>query len=111
MIKLTKLIKYDNANALEATWVEVTIEEYQSPIMETNDEGVEVDTGKTETKTREVETVIKCHAYDGTQMDMLRADALELGTSLEEYESLIAEVEANIVPPPPPTSEELAALV
>ena len=111
MIKLTKLIKYDNANALEATWVEVTIEEYQSPIMETNDEGVEVDTGKTETKTREIETVIKCHAYDGTQMDMLRADALELGASLEEYESLIAEVEANIVPPPPPTSEELAALV
>ena len=111
MIKLKQIIKYDNANALEATWVEVITEEYQSPIMETNDEGVEVDTGKTETKTREIETVIKCHAYDGTQMDMLRADALELGTSLEEYESLIAEVEANIVPPPPPTSEELAALV
>ena len=111
MIKLKQIIKYDNANALEATWVEVTTEEYQSPIMEVNGEGVEVDTGKTETKTREIETVIKCHAYDGTQMDMLRADSMELGTSLEEYESLIAEVEANIVPPPPPTSEELAALV
>ena len=107
MIKLKQIIKYDNANALEATWVDVTTEEYQSPIMETNNEGVEVDTGKTETKTREIETVIKCHAYDGTQMDMLRADALELGTSLEEYQELIAEVEAAYTPP---TQEELDAI-
>ena len=40
MIKLKQIIKYDNANALEATWVEVITEEYQSPIMETSDEGV-----------------------------------------------------------------------
>ena len=100
MIKLKQLIKYENANALEATWVEV---EEVEQITTTDEDGNEVVTDK--------ETPIKCHAYDGTQMDMLRADALELGTSLEEYESLIAEVEANIVPPPPPTSEELAALV
>ena len=97
MIKLSKLIKYDNANCIEATWVEV------EQITSTDEDGNEVVTDK--------ETPIKCQSYDCTQMDMLRADALELGTSLEEYESLIAEVEANIVPPPPPTSEELAALV
>ena len=100
MIKLSKLIKYENANALEATWVEV---EEVEQITTTDEDGNEVVTDK--------ETPIKCQSYDCTQMDMLRADALELGTSLEEYESLIAEVEANIVPPPPPTSEELAALV
>ena len=97
MIKLSKLIKYDNANALEATWVEV----YE--VVSTDEEGKEVITEK--------ETVIKCHAYADVQMDMLRADSAELGTPLDEYEALIAEVEANIVPPPPPTSEELAALV
>ncbi len=97
MTKLKQLIKYDNANALEATWVEV----YE--VVSTDEEGKEVITEK--------ETAIKCHAYDGSQMDMLRADSAELGTPLDEYEALIAEVEANIVPPPPPTSEELAALV
>lgn len=87
MIKLSKLIKYDNANALEATWVEV------EQITTTDEDGNEVVTDK--------EIPIKCHAYDGSQMDMLRADALELGTPLIEYEAFIVEVEANIVPPPP----------
>lgn len=41
---LKQVIKYDNANALEATWVD--------------ENGVNV----------------KCQAYDATQMDMLRAD-------------------------------------
>ena len=105
MIKLKQLIKYENENklenkiyiSLEATWVEV------EQITTTDEEGNETITDK--------ETPIKCHAYDGSQMDMLRADSAELGTPLDEYEALIAEVEANIVPPPPPTSEELAALV
>lgn len=104
MIELN-LIKYDNANVLEATWAEVTTEESQAPIMELNEDGKEADSEKTET--REIKTQIKCHAYDGTQIDMLRADALELGTSLEEYEELIAEVEANVVLP---TQEELDAI-
>lgn len=107
MIKLKQIIKYDNANVLEATWIEITTEEYQSPITEVSDEGIEVDTGKTETKTREVENIIKSHAYDATQMDMLRADSIELGTSLEEYQELIAEVEAAYTPP---TQEELDAI-
>ena len=87
MTKLKQLIKYDNANALEATWVEV------EQITTTDEDGNEVVTDK--------ETPIKCRAYDGSQMDMLRADALELGTPPTEYEALIAEIEANIVPPPP----------
>ena len=80
MIKLSKLIKYDNANALEATWVEV------EQITTTDEDGNEVVTDK--------EISIKCQSYDCTQMDMLRADALELGTPLTEYEALITEVEA-----------------
>ena len=99
MVKLSKLIKYDNANALEATWVEVDEVEQ---ITTTDEDGNETTTDK--------EAIVKCHAYDGTQMDMLRADSAELGTPLDEYEALIAEVEANIVPPPPPTSKELAAI-
>ena len=78
MITIKSLIKYDNANCIEVTWIE-TIEE--------------------------VETVIHCQAYADTQMDMLRADAEKYGTSLDEYEDIIAEVEAGIVLP---TDEEIA---
>ena len=78
MITIKSLIKYDNANCIEVTWVE-TIEE--------------------------VETVVHCQAYADVQMDMLRADADKYGTSLDEYEELIAEVEAGIVLP---TDEEIA---
>lgn len=95
---LKQLIKYPNVNVLEATWVEVTTEEYEAPIMVINETGVEIDTGNTEIKTREIETVIKCHAYADVQMNMLRADAKEMGTSLAEHEDVIAEVEANIIP-------------
>ena len=79
MITIKELIKYDNANCIEVTWVE-TIEE--------------------------VETVIHCQAYADVQMDMLRADAEKYGTSLEEYKELIAEVESNIVLP---SEEEIQA--
>ena len=79
MITIKSLIKYDNANCIEVTWVE-TIEE--------------------------VETVIHCQAYADVQMDMLRADAEKYGTSLEEYKELIAEVESNIVLP---SEEEIQA--
>ena len=79
MITIKSLIKYDNANCIEVTWVE-TIEE--------------------------VETVIHCQAYADVQMDMLRLDAEKYGTSLDEYEELIAEVESNIVLP---SEEEIQA--
>lgn len=68
------LIKYDNANCLEATFTNEDI-------------------------------VIHCQAYADVQIDLLRADALKYGTLLDEYEDLIAEVEAGIVLP---TEEEIA---
>ena len=79
MITIKSLIKYDNANYIEVTWVE-TIEE--------------------------VETVIHCQAYADVQMDMLRADADKYRTSLVEYQELIAEVESKAVYP---TEEEIQA--
>ena len=74
MITIKSLIKYDNANCIEVTWVE-------------NNE------------------IIHCQAYSDVQIDMLRADALKYNTPLDEYEDIIAEVEAGIVLP---TDEEIA---
>ena len=69
-----ELIKYNNANCIEATF-------------------------------KNEDIVIHCQAYADVQIDLLRADALKYGTSLDEYEYLIAEVEAGIVLP---TEEEIA---
>jgi len=68
---LKQVIRYENAPALEATWVE------------------EID-GQ--------EVVVKCQAYANSQMDMLAAD---LGEDAAQYEEMIAEVAATYVPPPP----------
>ena len=96
MIKLIQIIKYENSNTLEALWVKV------KQITSTDEKGNEY--------IKDEETPVKCHAYDASQMDMLRADAAELGTPLDEYEALISAVEACILPPPPPTAEELSAI-
>lgn len=79
---MLKLIKYDNANALEATWLD--------------EEGNQ----------------IASIAYHETQMGLLRADVAKYGGDLAEYEALIADVEANITPYVAPvlTPEELAAI-
>jgi hypothetical protein len=106
---LKQVIKYDNANAIEATWVDRTVTP-QAEVPETPavlDEEGNIITPSVPAYTPEdvvIETVIKCHSYADVQMDMFRADALELGTPLTEYEEMIALVEANIVPyiPPPP---------
>lgn len=76
MINL-QLIKYQNANALEATWVD------------------------------ENGAVLKCHSYADVQIDMLRSDALYYGTSLADFETIIAEVEAGIISPQQPTLIEI----
>ena len=44
------------------------------------------------------DTQVKCHSYADVQMDMLRADAVELGTDLSAHDALIALVESRIVP-------------
>jgi hypothetical protein len=93
-----KLIKYTNANALEATWFERTV----TPAV-----GVEGEEGyRPEVST---DKQIRCHAYADTQMQMLRDDAAAMGTPLDDYEGMIAEVEAGIQPPLAPTPEEILA--
>lgn len=44
---------------------------------------------------------LKCHSYHPTQMDMFRTDAEGFGTTLEEYETAMAEIEAAYTPPEP----------
>lgn len=59
-----------------------------------------------DTKTNSVETTwvdadgkqIKCHSYADVQMSMFRADVLALGGNIAEHETMIAAVEAAIVP-------------
>lgn len=68
---LKQVIRYTNADALEATWVE------------------EID-GQ--------EIVVKCQAYANSQMDLLAAD---LGADAPQYQALMDEVAATYVPPPP----------
>lgn len=73
MATLDKVIKYTNANAIEATWV--------------NDEGL----------------AVKSHVYADSQMQDFRDDVAQYGGDISQYEALIAEVEAAIVPPEVPT--------
>lgn len=66
---LKQVIQYENdKNTLEATWVD--------------DEGAQ----------------IKCHAYNGSTLDDLKAD---LGADLPQYEELIADAVSHWVEPPP----------
>jgi len=77
------LVKYPNANAVEATWLD--------------DEGKQ----------------IHCQAYADVQLDMIRADVARLGGDLAEHEAMLAEVEAAIVPyvaPEPTPLEKLQRL-
>ncbi len=100
---LKQLIRYENAPALEATWVRYDqlpdVEVPASPALYDKD-GNEVQPAvEAHTRPGEViETVLKCQAYSNAQMDMLRAD---LGADAAQYEDLIAEVEATYVPPEP----------
>lgn len=111
---LKKIIRYDNAPALEATWVCLDqmpdVEVAATPALYDKD-GAEVQPAvEAHTRPGEViETVLKCHAYSHhpEQMAMLRAD---LGADAAQYESLIAEVEATYVPPEPaPLADRQAA--
>ena len=100
---LKQLIRYTNADALEATWVRrdqmPDVEVPASPALYDKD-GNEVQ-ADVEAHTRPgevIETVLKCQAYSNAQMDMLRAD---LGADAAQYEEMIADVEATYVPPEP----------
>lgn len=86
---LKQLIRYENAPALEATWVELIALPQQ-----------EIEPGVSDLVLRTQEVIVKCQAYSNhpEQMAMLRAD---LGAAAAQYEELIAEVEATYVPPAP----------
>lgn len=92
MIILKQVIQYTTTNGLEATWVDRTV----APAT-TDEEGNEVPEVVTDIQ-------VKCHSYDGTQMQMFRDDAAAFGTPLDDYEDMIANIESKIVPyvPPPP---------
>jgi hypothetical protein len=106
MIVLKPIIFYDNFSGCEATWVDRT----QAPnvviaeVPATFDEDGNELTPFVPERTEEgaiTDVQLKCHSYHPTQMDMLRADALELGTSLAEYNDQINGIEAHYVAPDP----------
>ena len=84
-----KSFTLDETNWIEATWVD--------EVVSTNEET------KEETIT---ETQVHCESYSGhpEHIAMLRAKALEFGTSLDEFEDLITQAEQAYTPP---TQEEL----
>ena len=88
---LKQVIKYDNAVAIEATWVEQEI---------TQAVGIEGEEGYQPEQVKE--TVIKSTAYAGNQMDLFRADVAQYGGNIAEYEALIAEIESEFVSEPSP---------
>lgn len=96
----------DQTNWLEATWYEKT----KAPDIVTPAKDAAFDTDGNEISPAEPERVeagqvtrtqIKCVSYHPTQIDMLRADAAELGTDLTEHEALLADWVASYVPPDP----------
>lgn len=94
---LKQVIRYTNADALEATWVEVITLPQQ-----------EISPGVVDLALRTQEVVVKCQAYANSQMDMLAAD---LGADAPQYQALMDEVAATYVPPAPtPRPESNAAI-
>lgn len=97
---LKQVIKYDNANALEATWVEVVEPARVIPASIDPETGAETP----EQTIPAVENILRCHAYGEQQMDMLRADIGDEMTP--EIEALIADVIANRPPAYDPMTQE-----
>ena len=99
-------LKLDPTNWLEATWFEQTsAPDTVIPAKEAvlDEEGNEVSPAESERiePGQVTKTQIKCVSYHPTQIDMLRADAVELGTDLTEHETLLADWVASYVPPDP----------
>lgn len=106
MIYIKPIIFYPNNAGCEATWVDHTqasdieIAEVLATFDEEGNELTPFIPSRTEAGAIE-EIQVKCHSYHPTQMDMLRADAFELNTSLVDYEDQITNLAANYIPPPP----------
>lgn len=99
-------LKLDPTNWLEVTWFEQTIEpDTIIPAKEAvlDEEGNEISPAEPERiePGQVTNTQIKCVSYHPTQIDMLRADAAELGTDLDEYEALLSDWVESYIPPAP----------
>lgn len=109
MIVLKQLTHDLDTNTVEATWVDriqlpdTKVPESFGPTTRNEDGDIvpgELIPAHT-VKGGIQDTQIKCHSYADVQMQMFRDDAAQLGTPIEEYEGLIATVEAGIKPPTP----------
>jgi len=96
---LSKVIRYTNAPAIEATWVE----NIQLPQQE-------IGHGVADAVLRTQEVVVKCRVYSNhpEQMQQLRTD---LGPDAPQYEEMIQQCIADYIPPPPPSIEEQNAQI
>ena len=117
MILLKSVIQYTTTNGCEATWVDRTV----APDTEVPEVPAVLDEdGKVVTEAVPAHTIpgavtdvqVKCHSYADVQMDMFRADAAAFGTSLADYEDMIADIESKIVPyvPPPPVVPSVVSM-
>lgn len=84
---MLKVIKYTNANAIEATWYDIVI---TPAVVVEGEEGYQPE--------QRVEIALRSIAYADIQMQLFRDDVDKYGGDITEWESLIAEVEANIQP-------------
>lgn len=107
MITIKEFKKYENANAIEVTWVEEEIKTI-SIIVEKEIDG-EIQRVK-ENKDITAETIIHCQSFSDSQIDLLRQTAKDFNTTFtKEQEKIIADVIANIVLPTKEELEELKA--
>lgn len=84
---LKKVIRYENAVAIEATWVE---QEIIPAVGIDGDEGYQPEQVK--------ETSVRSTAYAGNQMNLFRADVAQYGGNISLYNDLIAQIESDFVP-------------
>lgn len=97
---------------LEVTWIEVTqLPDTINPAKPAlfDAEGNEVQAAQPETTTPggTERKELKHTSYHPTQLDLLQADALAMGTPLDEYTDMLnAWVAAYVPPPPAPAPEE-----
>ena len=104
MIILKSIIHDVATNWLEATWVDriqlPDVEVPESFGATTRAEDGSIIPGELipahTIKGRLQDTQVKCHSYADVQMDMLRADAAEMGTPLDAFEPLLAEILAQL---------------
>jgi len=106
MIILKEVIQYTTTNGCEATWVDRTItpqaEVPAAPAVLDEDGNITTPALPAYTPPDVVTDIqVKCHSYDGTQMQMFRDDAAAFGTPLTAYEDMIADIESKIAPPGP----------